>query len=139
MTTHATDIKKILRENGYSITKQRQLIFELLVGQEPRSLTELYEQVKTKLDRTSVYRTVTLFERIGIVKRVNIGWKYKVELSDQFAEHHHHLTCLKCHRITPISENELEEFMNNLSAKHLFTPVEHQVEIQGYCAACREQ
>lgn len=132
-----TELETILRRSGYSMTKQRQLIFDILTGQEPLTMHELYERAKGQIDRASVYRIVTLFEQLAIVRRLNIGWKYKIELSDTFAEHHHHLTCLHCHKVIPINERALEAFITNLAADHTFKPVEHQVEIQGYCSSCR--
>jgi Fur family ferric uptake transcriptional regulator len=97
---------------------------------------ELYDLAKGQLDRASLYRIITVFEKLGIVQRINIGWKYKIELSDKFAEHHHHLTCLKCGRIIPINEDELEAFFEGLAHSHKFKPTEHQVEVQGYCETC---
>jgi Fe2+ or Zn2+ uptake regulation protein len=137
MTKPTSDVSQILKENGYSLTQPRLIVFGLLLDQEPLSLVELYDRAAGKLDRASLYRIITLFEQIGIVQRVNIGWKYKVELSDKFAEHHHHLTCIKCHKIIPINEQELEEFVSSLAAHNHFKPIEHQVEIQGHCEACQ--
>jgi len=136
MPQRETDIATVLRENGLSVTKQRLLIFETLEDREPLSMYELYELVKGQLDRASLYRTITTFEKLGIVSRINIGWKYKVELSDQFAGHHHHLSCLGCGQVIPINENELESFIESLAKSHKFKPVEHQIELQGYCDTC---
>jgi Fur family ferric uptake transcriptional regulator len=137
MTKPTSDVSQILKENGYSLTQPRLIVFDLLLDQEPLSLVELHNRAAGKLDRASLYRIIALFEQIGIVQRVNIGWKYKIELSDKFAEHHHHLTCIKCHKIIPINEQELEEFVSNLAAYNHFKPIEHQVEIQGYCETCQ--
>jgi len=136
MTTVRPGISEILKDNGFSVTKQRLLVFNLLEGREPLTMYELYDLAKGQLDKASLYRTVNLFEKLGIVQRINIGWKYKIELSDTFSEHHHHLTCLKCHQIVPINEDELESFMSKLSRAYDFTAVGHQVEIQGYCIEC---
>jgi Fur family ferric uptake transcriptional regulator len=130
------DIATLLRDAGLSVTKQRMYVFGLLEDCEPLTMYELYDLAKGQLDRASLYRIITVFEKLGIVQRINIGWKYKIELSDKFADHHHHLTCLKCHKIIPISEEELETFISGLSASHKFKPAEHQVEIQGYCESC---
>lgn len=138
MSQMNADIATILKQGGYSVTKQRLYVFGLLEGKEPMAMHELYAQAKDQLDRASLYRTVALFEALGIVQRVNIGWKYKIELSDRFAEHHHHLTCLKCHKVIPISEQELETFLNGLARSYRFQPLEHQVEVQGYCADCAQ-
>lgn len=130
------DIATILKNNGLSVTKQRLLVFNILEGREPLTMYELYGLAKGQLDRASLYRIVAVFESLGIVQRVTIGWKYKLELSDKFADHHHHLTCLKCHKIMSIRGKDLEAFINGLGASHDFQPIEHQVEIQGYCKEC---
>ena len=119
-----------------SVTKQRVFVFGLLENREPISMAELNELTKGQLDRASLYRIVSVFENMGIVRRINIGWKYKIELSDKFADHHHHLTCIGCDRIIPINENELETFIEGLAQSHQFSPVDHQIEIQGYCEDC---
>lgn len=90
----------------------------------------------TGVDRASVYRTIELFERLGIVLRVNIGWKYKLELSEMFSDHHHHLSCIECGKVIAMNEGALEEVIERLSSEHGFKPVTHQVEVQGVCRKC---
>ncbi len=129
-------IEAILNDNGYSVTKQRLLVFELLVANESLTISELHALTKHKIDRASLYRAITLFEALGVVERLNIGWKYKIELSDQFIKHHHHLTCLNCHRTININENDIEKIISRLAKKHKFKPIKHQLEVQGYCSSC---
>lgn len=136
MSQTDSQIATILHDHGLSLTRQRLFVFELLEGREPISMHELYELSKGELDRASLYRIVAVFEQLGIVQRVHIGWKYKIELSDSFAEHHHHLTCLSCHKVIPINEQALETFISSTAASHNFKPLEHQVEIQGLCEQC---
>lgn len=127
-------IELLKRGNG-RVTKARLAIFEQLYNQEPLSMHDLVERSKG-VDRASVYRSVELFEQLGIVQRLHIGWKYKIELTDRFAAHHHHLSCLGCGETTPINERDLEHFIDELAAQNNFTPTAHQIELQGYCAAC---
>lgn len=138
MSHQDPDVAAVLRQHGCSVTTQRLLVFGLLAGGKPLSMAELQIMAAGNIDRASLYRTIALFERLGIVRRVHLGWKYKVELSDRFVEHHHHLTCLKCHAVIPISELELEGFISGVAAQHHFVPTEHQIEVQGYCRTCRE-
>lgn len=137
MADYSTGLEAILRSHGKSITSQRQAIFKLLAGQESLSMNELVALAGDRIDRASVYRTIALFEEVGIVRRINIGWKYKIELSDNFAEHHHHLTCLRCRKITPINEHALESFIVTLAQSQGFAATDHQVEIQGLCHDCQ--
>jgi len=99
-------------------------------------MTELADKVRG-VDRASVYRAINLFERLGVVQRLHTGWKYKLELSDRFAEHHHHLTCTTCGRSIAMNEADLERVIRRVAAGHGFAPAAHQIEVQGTCAECR--
>lgn len=130
-------LEKILRDNGASVTTPRLAVLEHMLGREPVTVGALTKSLGATIDRASVYRTVNLFQQLGIVQRLNIGLKYKLELSDVFAEHHHHFTCTHCGKVTAISERALERFVDRLSEHYGFLANEHQFEVQGYCKACR--
>lgn len=130
----------MLEESRLKLTKPRLAVFRLLLGREPQSITQLIAQSKNEIDRVSVYRTIDLFEKLGVVRRVNIGWKYKVELSELFSSHHHHITCLGCDAIVVVEENEaLERIIRQLGGKSGFTVVSHQLELQGFCQQCQKR
>lgn len=127
-----------LKKSGYSMTKARRKIFDVLIDQEPLSTNELVSKVRSTVDRASVYRTIALFEELGIVNRLQMGWKYKIELSDTFNYHHHHISCTKCGKIMPIREDKLlETSVNSIAKEYGFKPTDHQIEIQGLCKDCR--
>lgn len=128
--------KQLLKSSRHSVTQARMAVFDELAARGPLSIKELSRRVGG-IDRASVYRAVELFERLGIVQRVNMGWKYKLELTDKFAEHHHHLTCANCGRTIEINESELERIITRLAATHNFRPLSHQIEIQGLCDQCQ--
>jgi Fur family ferric uptake transcriptional regulator len=127
-----------LKENGYSLTKPRLLTFNALNSSKPITTKDLIKQLSEKMDRASVYRTLDIFEKINITQRIYNGWKYKVELSDKFQDHHHHLTCKKCGSIIPIHDEKLEQFIDELANKENFQIATHQLEIQGLCSNCRK-
>jgi Fur family transcriptional regulator, ferric uptake regulator len=129
--------KRLLKEQRQSVTKTRLAVFKALLDQEPLSMHQLVDRV-ADADRASVYRTIDLFERLGIVQRLNTGWKYKIELSDKFAAHHHHLTCTHCGATIPMNEQELEAVIDKLARAHGFQPMAHQIEIQGLCGVCSQ-
>lgn len=132
-------LQKVLKDNGYSMTVARLFVCELLWGREPQSMHELTQRLSGKVDRASLYRTISLFEQLGLVHRVYIGWKYKVELSDIFTHHHHHLSCLRCGKVVALAEDApAEQLIRTLATRHGFTVQHHQLEIQGYCADCQK-
>lgn len=137
MSTSNELLKDTLRQHGYSITKARQRVFEALLSHEPRSMRELTTECVPAIDRASLYRTIDLFERLDIVKRLHIGWKYKLELSDQFQPHHHHAICDRCGAIISLPEEAaIEHRLAELAAETGFTMLTHQLELRGLCGAC---
>lgn len=138
MTTDDLDnFRRILTDNGYRITEAREATFKLLISPEPQSMREIIAKAGGKVDRVSIYRSIELFEKLGIVYRIYIGWKYKLELSDEFIAHHHHLSCLGCGKIIDIEdEQHIDEFIESVASKVGFKPRRHQFEVDGYCGDC---
>jgi Fur family ferric uptake transcriptional regulator len=138
MSEGKTKFQSTLKSNGYSLTSQRQLIFDILLEQESISMNDLVKKAAGKLDRVSVYRTLNLFEKLGISQRIKIGWKYKLELSDNFRDHHHHLICLNCNRVIAINEASMENFIDKIAGQYKFKSIKHEIEIQGLCPSCQK-
>jgi Fur family ferric uptake transcriptional regulator len=91
-----------------------------------------------EIDRASIYRTIELFLRLGIVERIQIGWKYKIELSAAYSHHHHHMTCISCGEVLSFEENhDLERVLDDIASHSTFRPTSHQIEIRGYCKNCQ--
>ncbi len=131
-------LRKILEDNHLRITKTRLFIFNLLQNRKPQSITELVEQSIHQVDRVSVYRIIDLYEKLGVIKRINIGWKYKLELSDIFLDHHHHISCIKCGHMVALKEDgKLETLIDKLGDATGFDLTSHQLELQGYCSRCK--
>lgn len=130
--------KNTLKKHGLSTTQERKCLFELLDKQhEPIPMKQLVDEARHKINRSTVYRTVDLFEKIGVVSRVYTGWKYRIELSDSFSSHHHHMTCVQCDTI--IAFDELPHFhdeLKKLEQKHSFTVQSHSFELKGLCKSC---
>ena len=131
------DLRALLKKGGASLTKPRRVIFDLLLNQEPQSMQVLTQRAAAKVDRATVYRSIELFERLGIVHRLNIGWKYKIELSDVFQGHHHHFYCTNCSKTYPLPANSmLETIIDSTAAKEGYAARGHQLEVYGLCSHC---
>lgn len=136
MDTYA-QLRQALKKHGQSLTKSRQVVFMTLRGEEPLDMSTLIERCES-VDRASVYRTVTLYEKLGIIQRLQTGWKYKLELTDAFHEHHHHATCLICGSAQVIPEDDIiENHLRRLARTIGFKLERHQLELQGYCQNCQ--
>ena len=133
-----SDLTALLKKNGASLTRPRKVVFDLLYGQQPLSMEQLISGASGKIDRASVYRTIEVFEKLGIVHRLNIGFKYKIELSDVFKGHHHHFYCTNCAKTYELPGNPLLEAMiDSTVAREGFAARGHQLEIYGVCKDCQ--
>lgn len=140
MTEPLQQFKTALKAQGQSLTSARLAVFRALQNKEPQTVREIITACEGHADRASVYRAITLFERLGVVQRLQIGWKYKLELSDAYHHHHHHLTCRHCGTTIALPEDhELETRLRLLAARQHFRMQDHQLEIQGLCRNCRQK
>jgi Fur family ferric uptake transcriptional regulator len=137
MSDTLVQLKDTLKRNGYSLTTARRTVFEALQSQPPRSMRELATDCLPAINRASLYRTIELFERLDIVHRLHIGWKYKLELSDAFQPHHHHAICTVCGVIVTLPEDEaIERRLAEMATQAEFALHEHQLELRGKCRDC---
>ena len=128
-----------LKKSHRSMTKPRQRVFEELAKRGPLTTTALAAHCHPDVDRATVYRTVDLFERLGIVNRIWQGFKSQVELSEIFTPHHHHAVCQNCGKSIEIVSPELEAMLSHLAKQHDFLTVGHVIELTGYCRRCQQK
>lgn len=128
--------RKLLKANGLSITKPRLRLFRILQNNPALSINQLIGLLN-RHDQATVYRNIIVFERLGVISKLQLGWSSKLELSDMFQHHHHHLTCLKCGDVVTLPENDLvEKQIAKLAKTNNFKITDHQLEISGFCRRC---
>jgi Fur family ferric uptake transcriptional regulator len=126
-----------LKKASFSLTQPRREVFEALQAHGPLTMLQLYTQLN-RINRTTVYRVIALFEELNIVQRVARGWKYSLELTDEFIPHHHHFTCTKCHKTTSFDEpKSFDALLESVASHNGFLPTGHTLEIEGLCSSCR--
>ncbi len=131
-------LESTLKNNKLHVTKERKFLFQLIVNHSsPLEMNRIVELAKNTVDRSTVYRTIETFENIGIITRIFSGWKYKIELSDKFSTHHHHMTCLNCGQVVMFKESDkLIAEMKNTEKQYGFKSTSHNLELKGYCKNC---
>ncbi len=131
-----TDIEQFntyLNKAGVRSSKTRRQIFAfLLKATEPLSIQHIIKAVDSHF--VSVYRSIDVLAKVGVIKRVPIGLKYKYELSDDFKPHHHHATCEKCGRTFTIASASVENVMNEVTRGAGLEPTRHYFEVYGICS-----
>ncbi|MCA9328405.1 transcriptional repressor [Candidatus Saccharibacteria bacterium] len=131
--------KETLKRAGYKLTAERAEIFRLISkSHTPLSPVELSKLTEGRMAESTVYRNIDILEEIGTISRVYTGWKFRLELSDLFRGHHHHMLCQNCGGIinfeeTPAFLRELEK----ISKDNGFSLSSHVLELAGLCKNCR--
>lgn len=129
-----------LREQGYRLTPQRNLIWEVL-RDAGRHMTA--EEVAAEVRRTmpdvnvsTVYRTLELLVNLDLVVETRLeGSAGYYEVSPEPV--HHHFVCRECGAVTHFGDAVLAPVRAELAARDL--EVERiQVTAFGLCAGCRE-
>lgn len=129
-----------LREKGYRLTPQRSLILDILHHANKHiTAEEILNEVRArypKVNKSTVYRTLELLERLGLVDETDLGGDrlcyHHVEKG-----HHHHLVCRKCGRVFDVEEEIIDPLKKSLIEKYGFVPDIRHLAIHGYCLTCR--
>lgn len=134
-----TRFKNLLKQRGHFVTKPRLRLFAILQKRPALTMQQLIPQL-SQHDQVTVYRNIDLFEELGIVNRLRLGWQTKIELSDLFRHHHHHFTCNHCNKIFDLPDDStIEKQIAQLGNDKNFQITDHQLEIRGLCQNCQKK
>lgn len=127
---------RFLKSHRLSITTPRLEVFDALYTYGLQTVNQLLSRCPLS-DRASIYRSITLLERLGAVNRIPQGFKYKLELSEVFLPHHHHIICVRCGRHSDVEQKRLEDVLISIADSEGYTLASHKVELQGLCPKCQ--
>lgn len=139
------EFKERLKKKGYKLTTQRRVILDVIMENREKHLSseEIYDLVKGKypeIGLATVYRTLQLFEGLGIIYKLNFDdGRSRYELYHDENHQHHHLICLKCGTVIEMEGDLLENLEEAIEQTKDFEIVDHNVKFFGYCSKCRSK
>ena len=122
------------KKRGVKLTDQRKLIARVMSDSKDHpNVDELYKRVTAidpKISIATVYRTVKLFEEVGIVTKHDFkGGKARYEeLSES---HHDHLIDIKTGEIVEFVDQDIENLQKKIAKKFGYELIDHKLEL--YC------
>jgi Fur family ferric uptake transcriptional regulator len=136
-------IKGSLKERGIRLTRQRQILLELIdrSGEhlDAESLYQLARQQDPKLNRVTVYRTLKMLKKGGLVDELDLmhltGEQHFYET--RMKQEHAHVICLRCGKVEEFFGEPLQRLRRQVEDHFGFNVVIARTEIGGYCAHCR--
>lgn len=93
--------------------------------------------IEPSLGRATVFRAIETLVNLRLLDRVTFAdgtHRYRV----CSAAHHHHLTCVRCHRVVEIETCLPMEQFKAIASRNDFALEGHALELYGRCAECRD-
>ncbi|MEE9154900.1 MAG: Fur family transcriptional regulator [candidate division NC10 bacterium] len=137
-------IKYLLGGQGYSWTRARSAVLTVLTTHlSPLRVEEIHRGLRDpRINLSSVYRTLRLFEALNVIHRVELGeGAARYELADDYRDHHHHLVCDGCRRIEDVTACPVEaaDLTRQIRKRTGFAVRSHVLELFGLCRTCRRE
>lgn len=133
--------KTKLREEHYRLTRQREMICRVFAEYPDQHFTA--EDIRNvagddrPLGLATVYRTLTVLEDVGLIKRVDIGDGIaRYEYAAEDSRPHCHLICLECGAVREIEWPPLEDVGEMLGVDD-FEITDQSLIFYGTCPKCR--
>jgi len=121
-------------KKGVKLTDQRRIIAKVMTeSTDHPDVDELYNRVlkiDSKISIATVYRTVKLFEELGIVTKHDFkGGKARYE--ELLESHHDHLIDIKTGEIIEFVDDEIEKLQKKVAKKYGYDLIDHKLELYG--------
>jgi Fur family ferric uptake transcriptional regulator len=131
--------KALLAQRGFKLTRQRRAVLDVVATTKARlSPAELHEQARQlcpDLGLATVYRTLDILDRLGLVRRVHMN-----DHCEGFAPvvqgEGHHVVCVKCGRVEEFLGCNVSALIPTATRQTGFHIQEHFLELMGTCADC---
>ncbi|MGO9082260.1 MAG: Fur family transcriptional regulator [Streptosporangiaceae bacterium] len=136
-------VEQRLRRIDQRYTAGRRAIVGLLVSAgHPVSIGDIADRLPG-LPRSSAYRHLVDLQAAGLVRRVTASDEFtRFELAEDLTEHHHHLLCVNCGKVTDVTlpagfEQDMGKTIGQLADAESFQAQSHRLDVLGTCADCR--
>jgi Fur family ferric uptake transcriptional regulator len=140
----AAPLAERLRARGLRLTAQRQRVLEAVAALDHATPEAIGARLREEAgpdgaapDTSTVYRTLELLERLGLVWHTHLGKGAPIYHA---AEHPHlHVVCASCGEVASADPDLLAGAAERLATELGFTVDVGHVALSGTCRACRER
>ncbi len=139
---HLDRFKKYLKKTGLKFTPERKMVLECIFALHRHfDVDELYDRLRKEnknVSRASIYRTLPLLVKCKLIKEA-LRRRATISYEHIFGhQHHDHIVCLKCRKVIEFGNEKIEKLQDTICKKYSFKPVEHYLNVLGYCKKCSE-
>lgn len=134
------DWRTTLREKGYRLTPQRELILDAVNTLRHATPDEVLAEVRkhtSAVNVSTVYRTLEVLEELGLVRHAHFSDRAPTYHS--VSEHEHfHLVCRNCRRVISVHPGVLDPLLARLHEEFAFEADIGHLTVFGRCSECSE-
>ncbi|WP_044204232.1 Fur family transcriptional regulator [Flammeovirga sp. OC4] len=140
MNKQTTDVEEILQKKGVKPTAVRMNVLNFLLDQEKAVSLKDIESVLSRMDRSSIFRTLKSFEEHKLIHSIDDGTgmtKYAVcaegcncELEDL----HYHFYCISCEKTFCLMDHPI----STIELPKNFKMIHANMVIKGLCDKCNK-
>jgi Fe2+ or Zn2+ uptake regulation protein len=139
------DLLNVVERRGIRLTAQRRALIETIQEAtshlDAASLLKLARRRDPNIDRATVYRTIDLLKRMGMIDELDLmhieGEKHYYEVKTQ--KDHLHLACFGCGEIREFTSPSFERLKQEIGMKNQFEIQAMRLEVGGLCRQCAAQ
>jgi Fur family ferric uptake transcriptional regulator len=132
------DWRVTLREKGYRLTPQRELVLAAVMDLEhatPEQVCAQVQRTASGINISTVYRTLELLEELGLVRHAHLG--HGAPSYHPAGHHEHlHLVCRDCGDVSQVGVDVARDLTNRLAAEVGFSVDLEHFAIYGRCRDC---
>ena len=135
-----TDVGHVLREQGYRLTSPRWLVWSVLRSADGHltadEITERVNDADPTVNRSSVYRSLTIFEELDLVRRSHLGVDESARWEIAHPDDVFHLVCHSCGSVEHHAGAMVGRIRSHLAEDHDFVAEGIELVITGKCSDC---
>ncbi len=131
----------VIRAAGHRSSAPRSAVVATLATQNcVRSAGEIGDSLRregTEIGIATVYRALELLDDLGLVQRLDVGeGSARFEPALPTGEHHHHVVCDRCGRVSQFEDEGLEAAIDRVARRLEYRVGAHDVILRGACPDC---
>lgn len=140
---NAPGIHSSLRQKGIRLTRQRQLLLELIEQSgahlDAEHLLRLAKERDPGINRVTVYRTLKMLKDTGLVDELDLmHWEGEAHYYETRSKPEHaHVVCLRCGKVEEFYGEPLQKLRRQIENHLGFQILMARTEVGGYCSHCR--
>lgn len=136
----SSELSLVLRDHGYRLTSPRWLVWSVLRSAGGHltadEIAAQVNQADPTINISSVYRALTLFEDLDLVRESHLGIDGSARWEIAHPDDHFHMVCRRCGSVDHHEGELVDQIRSHLGHHHGFSADNVDLVVTGVCESC---